>query len=134
MGLATQPLYDMALREVGGGVGNSTFSAAFVNAVNFALDELADEVDSATRYAHITSVNSTITAMNADRGYILYAGVIYYLMRMGQRPTDPKVATAVFNDTSERWSDGKGNFWMRRLNDCQAVPTSSVAKLGYQDT
>ena len=134
MGLATQPLYDMALIEVGGGTGNSRFSAAFVNAVNFALDELADELDLASRFSHIAQVNSTISNMDSNRGYILYAGIIYHLIRMGQRPTDPKVGTLVFNDSQQRWNDGKGNYWMKRLNDCQAVATSSITKLGYQGT
>jgi hypothetical protein len=134
MGLATQPLYDMALAEVGGGSGNSRFSTAFINAVNFAIDELADEIDSATRFAHISSVNSTISGIDADRGYIIYAGIIYYLMRMGQRSSDPKVATLVFNDSKNRWDEGKGNYWMRRLNDCQAVTTSDITKLGSVTT
>ena len=134
MGLATQPLYDMALIEVGGGSGNSRFSAAFVNAVNFALDEMADELDQATRWSHISAVNSTITNMDSNRGYILYAGIIYYLMRMGQRPTDPKVGTLVFNDAAQRWKDGKANYWLKQLNDCQAVASSSITKLGSVTT
>lgn len=134
MGLATQPLYDMALAEVGGGTGNSRFNAAFVNAVNFALDELADEIDESSRFAHISSVNSTISNMSSDRGYILYAGIIYYLMRMGQRSSDPKVATLVFNDSKNRWDDGKANYWMRKLNDCQAVSSSDITKLGSVTT
>jgi hypothetical protein len=134
MGLSTQPLYDMALIEVGGGTGGSRFNAAFINAVNFALDELTDEIDSATRFSHISTVNTTITGLDADRSYILYAGIIYYLMRFGQRPSDPKIATLVYSDSKERWNDGKGNFWLRRLNDCQAVRTSSVYKLGSSQT
>ena len=134
MGLATQPLYDMALAEVGGGTGNSRFSTAFINAVNFAIDELADEIDSATRFTHITSVNSTISNIDADRGYIIYAGIIYYLMRLGQRSSDPKIATLILNDSKQRWDDGKGNYWMRRLNDCQAVASSDITKLGSVET
>lgn len=130
MGLATQPLYDMALVEVGGGSGSSRFNAAFINAVNFALDELADELDSSSRFSHISAVNSTISNMDANRGYILYAGVIYYLMRMGQRSSDPKVATLVFNDSKQRWDEGKANYWLKLLNDSQAVDTSDITKLG----
>lgn len=134
MSLATQPLYQMALREVGGGIANSTFSDAFVNATNFALDELADECDLATRFTHIAAVNSTISNMDDNRGYILYAGIIYYLMRMGQRPSDAKIATIVYNDSNKRWLDGKANYWTKRLNDCQAVSTSDITKLGAPDT
>ena len=134
MALATQALYDMAKREVGGGVGGTIFDNAFVNAVNFATSELADECNLTPRPGIIASVGDSITGMDTDRQYIVYSGVIYYLMRMGQRPTDPKVASVMYVDTDKQWNNGKANYWTKALNDCQANPHSSITKLGSVDT
>ena len=131
MSLSTQSLYATALREVGGGVGSDTFNDSFINAVNCALDELSDEADLATRITHITAVGSTITSLNTFDWYILYAGVIYFLIRMGNRPSDPKTAMAVYQDSERRWENAKGNYSMRATNALNACSTDDVTKWGH---
>lgn len=131
MSLSTQSLYSPALAQVGGGVGNDKFNQDFINAVNAALDELSDECDEATRHTHISTVNTSITTLAAKDWYILYAGVVFYLMRFGQRPSDPKIAMIVYQDSDKQWEKCKGNYQTRAWNDCQATDSSSMAKFGY---
>ena len=130
MALNTQSLFDTALREVGGGSGSATFNSAFINAVNCALNELSDDADLAVRHINVTSVNANITTMSQADWYILYAGVIYYLIRMGQRPSDPKTSLIVYQDSDKRWNDGKAYYQTRILNNLQADPANDITKLG----
>lgn len=134
MSLSTQTLYEDALSEVGGGVGNDKFSKCFVNAVNCALDELGDEADLAARHTHISAVNSSITTLDSNRSYILYAGIIYYLIRKGNRPSDPKVATVVYQDSAQAWERAKANYIAKIINDNQATDSHNVTKFGHLDT
>ena len=134
MSLSTQTLYEDALSEVGGGVGNDKFGRSFVNSVNCALDELGDEADLATRHAHISAVNSTITTLDSNRSYILYAGIIYYLIRKGNAPSDPKVATVVYQDSERAWGRAKANYIAKIINDNQATDSNNVTKFGHLDT
>jgi hypothetical protein len=130
MALNTQSLFDTALREVGGGSGSDTFNKAFINAVNCSLNELSDNTDLTVRHANITSVGVNIATLNVADWYILYAGVIYNLIRMGQRPSDPKLSLLVYQDSDKRWQEGKGNYQTRLLNAYQADPDNHVTKLG----
>lgn len=134
MSISTQTLYEDALSEVGGGVGSNQFNRCFINATNCALDELGDEADLATRHTHISSVSATISTLDSDRSYILYAGIIYYLIRKGQRPTDPKVAVVAYQDSERAWERAKANYCAKILNDNQATDSYDVTKFGHLDT
>ena len=134
MSLYLQPLYEDALAEVGGGVGNDRFQRAFISAVNAALDEINDEADLATRHSHVNSVEASISTLDSDRSYILYAGIIYYLIRKGQRPSDPKIAAVVYQDSDKFWDRAKGMYICKIINDCQATDSSNVTKFGNLDT
>lgn len=130
MALNTQSLFDTALREVGGGSGSDTFNKAFVNAVNCSLNELSDNTDLTARHANVSAVGANVTTLNVADWYILYAGVIYNLIRMGQRPSDPKLAMLVYQDSDKRWQEGKANYQTRLLNAYQSTPGNNVTKLG----
>jgi len=131
MSLATQSLYEMAKANVGGGIGDNRFNTAFIMACNNALDELNDEGDLQSRHSHISTVNASITTLGTDDTYILYSGIIFWLVRLGMRPSDPKIANLVFLDTKDMWENAKANKQMRAINDCQATESSSVTRLGY---
>jgi len=134
MALACQSLYDAAKREVGGGSGSESFQTCFINAINCCLDEMSDEADLAVRHTHITAVSNSISTLYTGHWYIVYAGVIYYLIRMGQRPSDPKTAMLVYQDSEKRWDECKGRYLTRIINDLQSDTTASVVKLGYVGT
>ena len=131
MSLYVQPLYEDALAEVGGGVGNDRFQRCFINAVNNALDEINDECDLATRHAHINQIDTSISTLDSNRSYILYAGIIYHLIRKGQRPSDPKIAAIVYKDSDRNWDKCKGLYQTKAFNDCQATDSSDITKFGY---
>ncbi len=130
MALNTQSLFDTALREVGGGSGSDTFNKAFINAVNCSLNELSDDTDLTTRHVNISSTAANITTLDVADWYILYSGVIYWLVRMGQRPSDPKMGMLVYQDSDKRWTEGKANYQTRLLNIRQRDPDNDIAKLG----
>jgi hypothetical protein len=134
MSLSVTGLYDLAKAQVGGGSGSQFFQDCFINAVNCALDEMSDAADLVSRHSHITQTNSSISTLSSSHWYMLYAGVIYYLIRMGQRPTDPKIASMVYQDSFRGWESAKANYITRILNDLQADTTADVVKFGYVGT
>jgi hypothetical protein len=134
MSLSTQSLFDTALVEVGGGVGDARFNSAFINACNCALDELSDEADLATRHTHITTVNTSITTLQTGHWYILHAGITFYLIRTGWRPSDPRTAGIVYQDSDKEWDKAKAKYLTRILNELQTDTTADITKLGYVGT
>jgi len=50
---------------------------------------------------------------------------------MGWKPGDPRIATAVLNDTERMWRDAKGDYISDALNDVMAEGDEDVINLGY---
>jgi hypothetical protein len=134
MSISCKSLYDDCAREVGTGIGNDRLAASFVRATNRALDELSLKQDLATKYAHISSTSSLITELSSSYEYILYTGIIYNLIRMGHRPSDPKIANLVYEDSTKRWESGIADMIQEGHNALNAADSTDVWGLGYIDS
>ena len=131
MAISCQAFYNAACRYVGSGTGNERTAADFPLAVNFALDELSLVADLATRLVHITAVDSTVSDMDNEEGWILYAGIVYHMTRFGHVPQDPRKGAALIKDTADRWEHAKSMYMATGVNSTQATETNDVASLGY---
>ena len=131
MTIKTQPLFEDLAGEVGSGTANELFARRFPRAVNRALDQLSLAADRATRHTHISGNDSNITSMDSQYEGLLYTGTKFWLVRMGQRPGDPRVAKAVLEDTATLWEEALGAYVMAEDNDEQATDSTSMWGLGY---
>ena len=126
--ISVQGLYDDCAQDFGLGSGNTRFSNTFIRCVNRALDDLAVSTDE----SKLTPVTSTTDTINLDQHYeyIVFAGAKYYLIRSGFRPSDPKIATAVYQDTAAAWLSGKADFSQDRDNIAMSDPTLNIVANG----
>lgn len=131
MSISCQALYESVRDIVGLGADNEKLTRTFTTAVNRTLDELSITADLATKHSHISGPESTITTLNSEYEWILAAGTMFYMTRLGQRPSDPNLAQIVYRDTANEWDRAKGEYVADRWNDCQAVDSSSIIGLGY---
>ena len=131
MSISCQQLYKDVLSTVGVGVGNNTTTGRFTTAVNRTLDELSITADLATKHSHITGPESIITTLSSYYEWILSAGVAFYMVRLGQRPSDPNLAQIVYKDTASEWDRAKGEYVANRWNETQATDSESIIGLGY---
>jgi len=129
--IACQGLFQDVAQELGSGVESDRLKPKFIRAVNRALSELSLEADKSDTLDHITAVDSIITDMDTDYEWILYAGTIYNLVRMGVRPVDPKLARVVYDDSALRWAQAKAAYVVALDNANQATSTNDVWGLGY---
>lgn len=130
MTIACKTLYSDVLEEFHQGP-NDRNAQLFQRSVNRALDQLSVDNDLATKLNHISSTDSLVKDMASTQEHILYEGVRYYMIRGGVTPADPTVARIVYDDSRQGWEAGRGDYWTQRINDCQAVDSSSVIGLGY---
>jgi hypothetical protein len=128
MAINCAPLYLDVVAEVGSGVATERLSNAFIRAVNRTLDELAHRSNTAA-WTPVTSTSSTIS-MDADYEYVVYAGVIKNLIRMGFRPSDPKLAVLAYQDSLRNWSDAIGNYIANQTNEASTDSNAHIARLG----
>lgn len=126
--ISVQGLYDDCAQDLGQGSGSTRFSNAFVRCINRALDDLAVSTDE-VKYTPITSTSDTIN-IDSHYEYIVFAGVKYYLIRSGFKPSDPKIATIVYQDTASAWLSGKADICQDRDNIAQADPTNDIVANG----
>ena len=131
MTIKTQALFEDLADDLGAGTGNERFSRRFARAVNRALDDLSLAADLATRHTHITGNDSSISSMDSEYEGMLYTGTKFHLVRMGQRPGDPRVAEAVFKDTNTQWEKALGEYVAAEDNKQQANDSTSMWGLGY---
>ena len=131
MGVYLKHLYDDIVAEFGQGTGSSKLNAAFPRAVNRALSELESKANTGTDFAVYESVTETVSELEQKHEHVLYAGVMYWLQRAGWKPGDPRIATAVLNDTERMWRDAKGDYISDKLNDAMAEGDEDVINLGY---
>ena len=131
MGVYLKHLYDDVVAELGQGVGSNRLNSAFPRAVNRALSELENKADTGTDFAVYEDIDSTVTELEAKHEYILYAGIMYWLQRMGYRPGDARIATAVLNDTQRGWQAAKGDYIKDQVADAQDEGDEDIIGLGY---
>ena len=131
MGVYLKHLYDDVVAELGQGVGSNRLNSAFPRAVNRALSELENKADTGTDFAVYEDIDSTVTELEAKHEYILYAGIMFWLQRMGYKPGDPRIATAVLNDTERLWRSAKGDYIKDEVNDAQDEGDEDIIGLGY---
>lgn len=130
MSIACASLYDDVVQEIGSGVQSERLSEAFVRAVNMALDELSIDADLATRHSHITGTGATISTLDDEYTFILYAGIVFYLRRMGWGSSDPRMRQFERVESADAWRLCKGQYIMAESNDNQATSTNDVWGLG----
>ena len=130
MSISVSAMETDASAQLGQGVGNARLASSFVRAVNRALSEMSLAADLATRLTHITDTDEVID-LDADYEHILYAGVLFHLVRMGHLPGDPRVAKVIVEDTLKAWDGAKGEYVAAEDNDNQATATNDVWGLGY---
>ena len=131
MSISCQALYESVKDTIGLGAGNEKLVRTFVTAVNRTLDELSITADLASKHTHIDGVEDDITTLAVRYEWILAAGVAFYMIRLGQRPSDPNLAQIVFRDTAAEWERAKGEYVADRWNDCQATDSSDIIAGGY---
>jgi len=133
MSISCTDLFEDVAQEIGSGIANDRLVASFPRAVNRALDELAVAADLATKYTHVSSTDGTVS-MSASYEYILYAGVIFHLIRMGHRPVDTKMATIIYDDSRVNWDKAKADFVQDADNIRQTTATEDMIAWGALGT
>jgi hypothetical protein len=131
MSISCQQLYASVRGTIGVGAGNQLTIDRFTVAVNRALDVLSITADLATKHAHISGPESTITTLSSYYEWILSAGTAFYMIRLGQRPSDPALAQIVYKDTQTEWDRAKGDYEANIWNEEQATDSNSIIGLGY---
>lgn len=129
MSLYCASLLQDAASEFGVDVGNEHYVSRFIRAVNRTLDELSQDSDLASPFSHISSTDENID-IDDSYEWIVYAGIIYNLIRMGQRPADPNLSQLIYKDSSDRWIHAKGMYQTAELNADQAVSTNDIINFG----
>jgi len=130
MAVYLQHVYEDVVDEIGIGTGSKKLNQKFPRATNRALSELENKADTGTDFLFVTKINDTITQLADKHEYIIYSGIMYWLMRMGMRPGDPRIATAVLNDTERAWKAAIGDYIKDKVNDDQAEGDNDIAYLG----
>lgn len=121
-------LYQDICQALGNGHSNDRLQAQFPRAFNRALNDLSVSVDH-PQWPAITGTDSTIDFPDQYE-YVLFAGVQYYLIRMGHAPADPKLATIVYQDSAKQWADGKADYKQNEDNILMADPENDIIGLG----
>lgn len=132
MAISCASLFDDVVAEIGSGVATSRLTNAFVRAVNRTLAELAHRTRSAT-WTTVTSTTDSIT-IDEEYEYVVYAGIIKNMIRMGFRPGDPKIATLAYQDSMRNWNDAIGNYQANEVNTDADNTDSHIARLGSVTT
>ena len=123
-------LYEDVAQECAGGIQNQKLSDAFVRACNRTLDTMSNRADLATKHAHITGTNSTISTLDEEYEYILHAGIVFFLRRMGWKSSDPRLHQKELEDTRLLWETGIGDYTTDIQNQNQADTDNDVWGLG----
>jgi len=124
-------LYEDIVAELGQGVGSTKLNAAFPRAVNRALAELENKARTGTDFALYSSIDDTVTELDSKYEYVLYAGIMYWLQRMGYANGDPRIAAAVLSDTERMWRAAVGDYTASKIDDDMETGGLDIANLGY---
>ena len=131
MSISCQALYNSVIGSSGTSVGSDRINSRFVTAVNRSLDRMSLAGDLATRHSHITGQNSTITSLDDEYEWILAAGVDFFLNKLGQRTSDPKLLSVVTSNNKTDWEDALGEYVAALSYIEQATDSNSIIGLGY---
>jgi len=123
-------IFEDILDELNNGE-NARLNARFPRAVNRALSQLENKADTGVDFAEYPNKTDIVTELAAKHEYILYVGVLYWLMRMGERPGDPRIATVVLNESKENWRDAIGDYTKDVIATAQAAGDQDIIQLGY---
>lgn len=135
MALEVGVLYDAARRAFNSGTANARFAADFVDALNICLDELSFAADLSTAIAHVDSVETSISALNADDFAIVMAGLEIKLKDFGT--INSKRGTEFMDRAQTRWEDKLGDFMVKKSREDQddedddGDAESDIIGLGY---
>lgn len=133
MSISCQSLYGDVCQQLGVGTGNEKLASSFVRACNRALDQMSVKVDLATKHTHITATSSIISTLSNNYEYILYSGVLYWLVRQGFTNSDPRVATVQYRDTEDAWKNALADYKEDLDNIDQATAATDMIGLGSSD-
>jgi hypothetical protein len=131
MSIYLQYLFDDIAEELGQGTGSNRFKAAFPRAVNRSLMELESKANTGVDFAMIESIDDTVEDLDDKYEFVLYAGVAYWLNRMGFRAGDARIASATLSDTNRLWKDAKGDYISGKMQDLMDDGEEDVVNLGY---
>ena len=87
-------IYEQKVREYKAEASSGRFKSDFIRATNNAMDKMSIRIDRGSHPAHITRTDASID-VNANRGYVLEAGIDYWLIKYGHRNGDLNVADAL---------------------------------------
>lgn len=121
-------LYTSCAQELGNGMSNQRLVAQFPICLNRAINQLLIESDSDS-LPQVTGVTGTLNIPERYE-FVLYSGVVYYLVRAGHSNSDPKIATIQYQDTEKRWKDGIALYTMDLINIDQKDPDNSIIAWG----
>jgi hypothetical protein len=130
MAVSLKYLYEDIVAELGQGVGSTKLNSAYMRAVNRALSQLENKADTGTDFALYSDINDSVSELSAKHDYILYAGVMYWLQRMGYANGDPRIAAAVLSDTERLWQSAIGDYTKDKINADQATGGIDIIGLG----
>ena len=99
MAIDASIIFEQKVREYKAESSSGRFKADFLRATNNALDKISIRTDLGSHPAHITRTDASIS-IDANRGYVLEAGIDYWLIKYGHRNGDLSLADALslFND------------------------------------
>jgi len=132
MAISSKALYQNIARNIGSGAGSDRLAASFCPAINYALSQMSLHKDAASRIALITDAEGTI-AVDAEYEYIVYTGAMFWLIRSGHGPKDPRVAGVVYEDTRRLWFEALNDYIIAEDNEDQSDSTFDIGPLGDVD-
>jgi len=124
-------IYDDIILELGTGISSTKLNSSFPRATNRALSQLEDRADTGTDFPMVTSINDTVTQLSAKHEYVLYAGIMYWLQRMGYANGDPRIAAVILSDTKTLWAEAIGGYIKDKVADDMATGGLDIIGQGY---
>ena len=124
-------LYDDIVEALGFGTGNAKFNSAFPRATNRALNQLENRADTGTDFTQVNSINESVTQLDAKHEYILYAGIMFWLQRMGHVVGDTRLASAMLRDSTDTWNEAIGAYTKDKINEDQTTGGIDIIGIGY---
>jgi len=131
MAINLQSVYNSIVAELGQGTGPNKLNSAFPVAVTRALAQLESRANTGTEPPIVTGISQTLTGYKARHEYVVYSGTMYYLMRSGFKPGDPRIATASLKDTKDLWNSAIGDYIADKSMERMDEGDRDVANLGY---
>ena len=132
MAISCSSLFEDVSDAIGQSWGSDRLQKKFLSACNMALSDLSHDADLATDITAVSSLNDSI-ALDASHYHVVLAGVLFFMIRLGIRPADPKLANTVYIDTERMWTRMKGQYARVIDNALQPTQSDNMENLGYLD-